>query len=344
VRFNTTTAQFEGYGTAAWSQLGNTALSGTNRIINGDMRVDQRNAGSAVSVALDTYTLDRWFCFSGGGGVFSVQRDTTTAPTGFVVSLKATVTTADASIAATDEYAIVQFIEGFNASDLGFGAAGASTVTVSFWVRSSVAGSHGFALKNSALNRTYPTSYTISAANTWEYKTITIAGDTAGTWLTNSARGIEAHWSLGSGTSMKGTANAWAASNFDSATGTVNPIATLGATFNLAGVQLEAGTVATPFERRSYDTELALCQRYYQATNASVRSAATAAGQTFANSVNFAVHMRATPTISLSSGTVLNSTQNAFSPSASGFRHEIISLAAGDSYSIDRTVIATAEL
>jgi len=235
-----------------------------NRIINGDMRIDQRNAGAAVTInnAADIYTLDR---FSAIGqttdGVYTVQRSTV-APTGFVNSLLVTVTTADASIGSGQFYDFSQFIEGLNVADLGWGTANAQTVTLSFWVRSSVTGTFGGAIRNSSFNRSYPFSYVISAANTWEYKTITISGDTSGTWLTTNGIGLGVTWSLGEGSSRLGTAGSWSGSNFAGATGQTNLISTLNATLYLTGVQLEVGTSATPFERRLYNQELANCYRY----------------------------------------------------------------------------------
>jgi hypothetical protein len=244
-----------------------------NRIINGDMRIDQRNNGSSVTVsntASGGYAVDRFrtnvATGTGAVGVITAQR-VTTAPAGFNNSLQCTVTTADTSVGSLEENFIIQFIEGFNFADLQFGTAGALPITLSFWVRSSLTGSFGFSLKNANVTRTYPTSYTISSANTWEFKTITIPGDTTGTWDATNGKGAECHWSLGAGSSYKTTGNAWAAGNFDSATGTVNWISTSGATFNLTGVQLEVGSTATPFERRHYGQELALCQRYYYTAN-----------------------------------------------------------------------------
>jgi hypothetical protein len=236
-----------------------------NRIINGDMRIDQRNAGAAVTVNSTSafYAIDRFF---GQGktsaGVFTLQQSTT-APSEFTNSVVATVTTADSTLSATALYEINQQIEGFNVADLGWGTASAKTVTLSFWVRSSLTGTFGGALRNSDANRSYPFSYSISSANTWEYKTVTIAGDTTGTWLTNNGIGIRLTFSLGEDSGRKTTAGAWASGNYASSTGSTDVIATNGATFYVTGVQLEVGSVATPFERRPFGTELALCQRYY---------------------------------------------------------------------------------
>jgi hypothetical protein len=242
-----------------------TGFAFRNRIINGAMEIDQRNAGASVTIntTSDAYSVDR---FLGAGqaadGVFTLQQSTT-APAGFKNSLVATVTTADASIGAAQYYLIAQKIEGFNCSDLAFGAASAKTVTLSFWVRSSVTGTFSGALANGAYNRSYPFTYTISSANTFEYKTVTIAGDTTGTWLTDNGIGLRIYWNLGSGVDNTGTAGAWVGAGNIGADSTVALISTLNATFYLTGVQLEVGSVATPFERRLYGQEVALCQRYF---------------------------------------------------------------------------------
>jgi len=289
---------------------------GRNRIINGDMRIDQRNAGAATTIntTANTYTLDRWTC-SGQNtdGVFTVDQ-VTDAPAGFVNSTKITVTTADASIGSTQTYLFSQFIEGNNVADLGWGTANAKTVTLSFWVRSSLTGTFGGALNNSANDRNYPFTYSISAADTWEYKTITIAGDTSGTWLTDTGRGIGLRFQIGVGSSSLATAGSWTGtSSIFGATGATNLISTLNATWYITGVQLEAGSVATSFERRQYGQELALCQRYYaksypaDVTPGTGSGAGTALGRsTDATSSyttiaqwSYPVTMRATPSISL---------------------------------------------
>jgi hypothetical protein len=232
-----------------------------NRIINGDMRIDQRNAGAAVT-ANSSYPVDRFRVDEDTDGAFSAQQDSS-APAGFVNSLKLTTTTDDASLSAGQFYRVLQRIEGTNVSDLGWGTANAKTVTLSFWVRSSLTGTFGGALINDAAARSYPFTYSISAADTWEQKSITIPGDTSGTWLTTTGIGIRVNWGLGVGSTYSGTANAWASAFYMSATGAVSVIGTLNATWYVTGVQLEVGSVATPFERRPFGTELALCQRYY---------------------------------------------------------------------------------
>jgi hypothetical protein len=226
------------------------------------MRIDQRNAGAAVT-ANGAYPVDRFIANNSNDGAYSAQRDTV-APTGFINSLKWTTTTADGSLSASQYAGIGQLIEGFNTADLAWGSANAKTVTFSFWVRSSLTGTFGGALRNSAANRSYPFTYSISVADTWEYKTVTVAGDTSGTWVTDNGVGIRVFFGLGAGTDWSGTAGAWNSNNNLTATGAVSVIGTLNATFYVTGVQLEVGSVATPFERRPYGMELALCQRYYE--------------------------------------------------------------------------------
>jgi hypothetical protein len=234
-----------------------------NRIINGAMMIDQRNAGASVTPSNQAYTLDRWQTFTSGGGVYTVQQSST-APSGFSNSLLVTVTTQDSSIAAGDYYILTQKIEGFNTADFNFGTASASAVTLSFQVRSSITGVFSGSIENSAGNRSYPFSYTISSANTWTTASITISGDTTGTWVgaTNGA-GIVLRLSLGMGSTYQGTANTWNAGDYyATTTETAKLIGTNGATFYITGVQLEKGSTATSFDYRPYGTELALCQRY----------------------------------------------------------------------------------
>jgi hypothetical protein len=287
------------------------SLGFRNRIINGDMRIDQRNAGASVTINSNaaTYTVDRFFAQGQStDGVFTVQRSTT-APTGFVNSLQITVTTADSSIGASQIYQLVQPIEGFNVADLGWGAAGAQSVTLSFWVRSSLTGTFGGALSNQSLNRSYPFTYTINSANTFELKTITITGDTTGTWGTGNGVGIYVIWGIGVGSTYTGTAGSWAGSDFRSATGSTNVIATNGATFYITGVQLEAGSVATPFERRDYGRELAMCQRYYYRISSGAANGYFSTGGQWYGSTSgavttpFPVTMRTRPTALEQSGT-----------------------------------------
>jgi len=234
-----------------------------NRIINGAMVIDQRNAGASVSnTTAAIYTLDRWGCYGPSASKFTVQQSST-APAGFINSLLVTSSAATA-VGASDIYHLFQQVEGLNISDLGWGTASAQTITLSFQVRSSLTGTFGGSLRNSAGNRSYPFTYTISTANTWETKSIAIAGDTTGTWLTTNGIGISLSIGLGVGATFSGTSGAWAAGNYLSATGATSVVGTNGATFFITGVQLEKGSTATSFDYRPYGTELALCQRYCQ--------------------------------------------------------------------------------
>jgi hypothetical protein len=289
-----------------------------NRILNGGMVIDQRNAGAAVTSS-GSFPVDRFRLGFTMDGACSAQQDTV-APAGFVNSLKFTTTTADTDLGTSQVVLMQQRIEGNNLSDLGWGTASAQTVTLSFWVRSSLTGTFGGSIQNSAENRSYPFTYSISAADTWEQKTITVEGDTSGTWLTTTGIGMRVTFSMGAGSSLSGTAGAWAGADLISATGAVSVIGTLDATWFVTGVQLEAGSVATPFERRPYGTELALCMRYfYQTVVASTPNYHT--GQYNASAqlgnVGFLVRMRAAPTMTAGAG----STSSIGDTGVDGFSH-----------------------
>ena len=276
-------------------------MAGRNRIINGDMRIDQRNAGASITQSTSNqFPVDRWLVAGDVASKFTAQQSST-APAGFSNSLLITSSSAY-TVGAAESFILTQYIEGLNIADFGWGTAGAATVTLSFWVRSSLTGTFGGALRNSASNRSYPFSYTISSANTWEQKSITIAGDTSGTWLTTNGRGISLTFSMGAGSSASSTAGAWVAGSYVSATGATSVVGTSGATFYITGVQLEAGSVATPFEHRQYGQELALCQRYFQKSPTgwetwiyTVEQLGSGYGRA---QVYYPVYMRANPTIS----------------------------------------------
>ena len=286
-----------------------------NRIINGNMVIDQRNAGASVtSTSGFNYPVDRFFIIKDTAttGVMTAQQSTT-APTGFTNSVKLTTTTAQASLAATDYVRYSQIIEGYNVADLGFGSANAKTVTLSFWVRSSLTGTFGGSLGNSAWNRTYPFTYTISTADTWEQKSVTIAGDTSGTWLTTNGIGIRVDFGLGVGSTYSGTAGSWASALYISATGATSVVGTNGATFYITGVQLEKGSTATSFDYRPYGTEFLLCQRYYETytlpANYNAIPFQAFNANTGQGSLNFKVNKRAAPSSSLSQVGTINATQ-----------------------------------
>jgi len=337
-----------------------------NRIINGAMVIDQRNAGASVTPTTGTYTLDRYRAYQNVAGKFTVQQSST-APAGFTNSTLITSTSAYTA-SGTDLFLFMQYIEGYNVADLGWGTADAQTVTLSFWVRSSLTGTFGGALVNGAENRNYPFTYTISSANTFEYKTITIAGDTSGTWLKTNGLGMEVNFGIGAGSTYSGTAGAWAAGAKFTATGATSVVGTNGATFYITGVQLEKGSTATSFDYRPYGTELQLCQRYYYSTGSG-----TAGGHqlttcldhiaytaTDAHGERFPVTMRTAPTVVLygrtsvagyvtrtDNGAQLSSTSSANSLSPVGFRRIVLGggLSAGyPALAIEVSYTADAEL
>jgi len=237
-----------------------------NRIINGAMVIDQRNAGASVTPADGTYTLDRWNFNVSQSSKLTCQQSST-APTGFTNSLKVTSSSAY-SVTSGDYFVVQQRIEGYNVADLAWGTANAKTITLSFWVYSSLTGTFNASISNGAFNRSYPVTYTISSANTWEQKSITITGDTTGTWTTTNGAGMVVFFNLGSGSSMNGTNATWAAGWLTGVSGATSVVGTNGATFYITGVQLEVGSTATSFDYRPYGTELMLCQRYLPAYRA----------------------------------------------------------------------------
>jgi hypothetical protein len=280
-----------------------------NRIINGNMLIDQRNAGASVTPTVDpTYTLDRWAVGLSQASKFSVQQSST-APTGFTNSLKITSLSAYA-VGVNDYFTFQQSIEGFNIADLGWGTASAKTVTLSFQVYSSLTGTFGGSIINGSVNRSYPFTYSVGSANTWTSISVTIAGDTSGTWNTTTSTGVIVMFGLGVGTNQTGTAGSWAGTLYRSATGAVSIVGTSGATLYITGVQLEVGSKATPYEMQIYSDQLAQCQRYYWKTynQGTVPGAASSTatyrtrayvGSYAAAVVQFPVLMRTTPTVTL---------------------------------------------
>jgi hypothetical protein len=279
-----------------------------NRIINGAMVIDQRNAGAEVNPAASgVYYLDRWIVQSSQNSKFKIGQSAgaVTPPAGFTKYLGCTSLSAY-SVVAADAFNVGQRLEGLNVSDLAWGTASATAVTLSFWVYSSLTGTFGGAVQNNASDRSYPFSYTVSAANTWEQKTVTIAGDTTGIWLTDNGVGIRLFFSLGTGATQSGTAGAWSSGNYRSATGATSVVGTSGATFYITGVQLEKGSTATAFDYRPYGTELALCQRYYYRMAGAAYPFCTASVETASNVdgiIAFPISMRAAPSSLEQSGT-----------------------------------------
>jgi len=277
-----------------------------NRIINGAQVINQRNA--TVTTA-STFVTDRWQVdnLTTSGAVSFAQNST--APAGFTNSLKITVTTADAAVASSDLVEFRQWIEGYNTADFNFGSASAGTFTISFWVNSSVTGTYGVSFRNSASDRVYVATYTVNASNTWEQKTITVAGDTSGTWLTDNGRGLGIAFCVMGGSAVQGTAGSWGSTNNRTTSAQANLLATINNTFYITGVQLEKGSTATSFDYRPYTTELQLCQRYFYKVTGQNGYSTLGSGQAMSTTqgrvaVTYPVTMRATPTITYG-GTVL---------------------------------------
>ena len=238
-----------------------------NRLINSAMVIDQRNAGASVS-GNGVYTLDRWYAQASVNSKYTVQQNagSVTPPAGFANYLGVTSSSAY-TVGASENFSLLQAIEGYNMADFAWGTASASSITLSFRVYSSLTGTFGGSLQNSAQNRSYPFTYTISSANTWTTISVTIAGDQSGTWLKTNGAGIYMWVGLGVGATVSGTAGSWSGSNYVGATGATSVVGTNGATFYITGVQLEKGSTATSFDYRPFGTELSLCQRYYFALN-----------------------------------------------------------------------------
>jgi len=231
-----------------------------NLIINGSCMIDQRNGGAAVSTG---YAVDRTHVEGFYGAGTGTAQQVSDAPKGLFKSLKITVTGTDTSLGSTDFYTLRHIIEGQNVAHLGFGTNNAKTVTLSFWVKSSISGIFCCSLGNGGNNKTMPREYHIDNPNKWEYKTLTFAPSITGTWGTDNGRGFSVRWCMGVGSTRRGDADVY---NNNESHGTINQtnlFATNGATFQITGMQLEEGNAATPFEQLSYGEELALCQRYF---------------------------------------------------------------------------------
>jgi len=277
-----------------------------NLIINGAMNVSQRGT-SAVTIPYndETYVVDRFCHYESGSGAFTAQQ-VADAPAGFVNSLKITVTTSDTSVGSGEYYWTQQQIEGYQTIPLAWGTSDAKPLTISFWVKSSVTGTFGAALSNGAFNYGYPFTYDINSANTWEYKTLTVVGPTAGTWPTNNTRSLRIYFDHGSVDTYASAYNGqWVSAGRNNATGGVDLINTLNATWQITGIQLEVGP-ATPFEHRSYGEELALCKRYLQKIRTGVEAGfgmyhSYTASSAYAP-IQLPVTMRATPTAVITDG------------------------------------------
>lgn len=271
----------------------NTAATGfgfKNRLINGAMLLNQR---SVASVSGTAYPVDRFLFSMNGSNMTAAQ--SITAPTGFRNSVVIT-SNAASSIAAGDYRQFIQNIEGYNFYDFAYGTASAATLSLSFWARSSLTGTFSGGVMNSAATRSYVFTYSINSANTWEYKTVAIPGDTTGTWVTDNGVGLSLRFDLGTSSTYTTSAGSWQAGLYFKSTGSVSLCSTSGATLYFTGVQLEKGPTATTFDWRSGGTETALCQRYYCPIGFGAANGYALGGATVGGNANLKVTMRATPT------------------------------------------------
>ena len=285
---------------------------GDNRIINGDMRIDQRNGGASGTA--NGYTVDRWYLTASLATKGTWGRATIASLPGWPYCLGFTSNSAYTLLAA-DYFAFAQTIEADTVSDFAWGTANAQPVTLSFWAYCSLAGTFGGSIRNYPVpsTRSYPFTYSLPAA-TWTKIVITIPGDTAGTWVMNGNAGAFAvQFGLGVGTTYSGPAGAWASTNYFSAPGAVSVVGTNGASFYVTGVKLEIGSIATPYNRQSLAKSMADCQRYYQ-TGWMLASSYGAAGQTYQFAVPLVVTMRASPTVTPTS--VSNTNMSSYTLSA----------------------------
>lgn len=312
--------------------VGNTLVMGSsfkrNKIINGDMRVDQR----ATAVTASSYTVDRWQFAKSNDATESVAQNSD-APTGFSYSLRNTVSIADTSIGASQYSLFFQTIEGYNVADLGFGTANAKTVTLSFWVKATQTGTYSAVLQGGATTRRAFKAFTVSASNTWEFKTLTFSGDTntGSTWNSTNGAGldIQFYFALGSNF-LNGTDGVWAAGSTNNygPSGMSNALSANGNIYAVTGVQLEVGSVATPYERQIYSEQFSQCARYCQVMTYSAGylpggGLAILTANIRGYFVNLQTQMRANPTITLpaagsGSGQICFTTSSGANPSTIG--------------------------
>lgn len=335
VRYMTTTTQVvqPAQNSVGYSSL-NTDLQGANygyknKLINGAMRIDQRNAGASITPTTDnSYSVDRWSGMCAVASKYSLQQSSS-APTGYTNSLKVTSLSAY-TVGAAEYFFINQVIEGNNMVDLVYGTSSAVTTTLSFWVQSSLTGTFGAALCQGS--QAYPFSYTINSQNTWEYKTIIIPGCTTGTWSTTNTLGMRVQFGLGVGSNFSGTAGAWVNGNLISTTGATSVVGTSGATWQITGVQLEKGATATSFDYRPYGTELALCQRYAYYMQLPVNTNSVIPCNVYPNPllllvpIFVPVSMRATPSSTLVTQPTTGFTFNSYNGTASANQTPSISV------------------
>lgn len=307
---------------------GGIGFDSKNKVINGAMQISQEN-GTTAGTGTTRYPVDQFFTSYVGSQVIESQQVTSASFEDFIYSTKLTVNNPDASLAATDYTALVLRIEGYNVAPLGFGKSWAKTITLSFCVQSSLTGTYCVAFRNSALDRVYIAEYTIDSANTPEYKTITIPADTAGTWLYDNGIGLRLAWCLGTGTTYQTTAGSWQIGDFIGTSNQVNWAATTNNTFYLTGVQLEEGTIATEFEHRDFQSELAKCQRYYLKYKGQLdfNFSSYTSGSVASWQIAFPVEMRTTPAVTTVIPNFAYTTATGFAATATNSKCARITLA-----------------
>lgn len=306
--------------------LNNGQLAGTrNKIINGKMDISQR--GTTFAAAANTYTLDRWAIRQlSSAAVVTIAHEVDVPINEFQYSLRTTCTTADVTVSAAENVYLDQSIEGFNARDLI-----GRTFTLSFWVRSSKTGVHCVAFRNAAADRAYIAEYTVNLANNWELKTVTVTGGliAAGTWNWTGGRGLQVVFPLAVGSNFHTAANAWQTGDFLSTANQVNCLDTVNNIFAITGVQLEVGSVATPFEHRHYGQEFALCQRYFQALPLLNIIGYQSAAANLGTTIYLPTQMRATPTAVASTVSFSNGSNLTINPAAHLIRPQFTATNAG---------------
>lgn len=274
-----------------------------NILYNGAMKVAQRgNSSTGWSNQAGYPCADRWYIYSGGSGTFTYEL-VADGPAGFAASFKATTTTADASLDANDTVYIQQYLEGIDVQHLAYGTASAKSLTVSFWIKSSLTGNVAVGLYAANAPANIGTTVTINSANTWEYKTVTFPGNTSNAISNVVTEGLRLWIAMCAGSTFTTTDNtSWG--TYSSARAfygqTLNLQGTLNATFQLAGLQMEIGSVATSFEQRSYGDELELCKRYYyRSTHQSILNGYAPLNEYLYLSHDLPVTMRTTPSVTL---------------------------------------------
>ena len=287
------------------------ALSNRNLVINGAMQVAQRGTSTTgVGTAVAYNTVDRWrFADAQNPPARYTETQSTDAPDGFGYSRKFEVTTADSSVDADETQYTDQFIEAQNLQHLAYGTSAAKKITLSFYVKSSVAQTFGVGLTHEDGGGNYGVSYTVNSANTWEHKTLTFNGNTSTAINNDNGKGIRVRFGLAAGSNYAdgSDATAWEASGTVFGQHSNTWVGTVGNTWQITGVQLEVGEKATPFEHRSYGDELARCQRYYYAhvdgTAINYATGIYYSATLIAAHIHFPVTMRAAPSLEHESGT-----------------------------------------